>query len=69
LFALTQPGSVLLVSHDNDFFIGMGISRKLLTEVMYKQQAVAEAANKTTRYCLSQDEVRQYNVMPMEPAG
>jgi hypothetical protein len=69
LIGQIEQDSALLASEDNDFLIRMGISRKLLTEVMYKQQAVASATNKTTRYCLSQDEVRQYNVMPKETAG
>jgi hypothetical protein len=64
-----EQSSALLASEDNDFLIRMGISRKLLTEVMYRQQAVASLANKSTRYCLSQDEVRKYNVMPVEKAG
>lgn len=64
-----EQSSALLASEDNDFLIRMGISRKLLTEVMYRQQAVATLANKSTRYCLSQDEVRKYNVMPLEKAG
>lgn len=66
LIGQIEQDSALLASEDNDFLIRMGISRKLLTEVMYKQQAVATAANKTTRYCLSQDEVRKFNVMPKE---
>jgi len=33
--------------------------------VMYRQQAVASKENHSTRYCLSQDEVRKYNVMPL----
>jgi hypothetical protein len=69
LIGQIEQDSALLASEDNDFLIRMGISRKLLTEVMYKQQAVATAANKTTRYCLSQDEVRKYNVVPKETAG
>ncbi|WP_062347620.1 hypothetical protein [Novosphingobium sp. CCH12-A3] len=65
-----EQASALLASEDNDFLIRMGISRKLLTEVMYKQQAVATKENPSTRYCLSQDEVRKYNVVPVErPAG
>jgi len=64
-----EQSSALLASEDNDFLIRMGISRKLLTDVMYKQQAVATSANKSTRYCLSQDEVRKYNVAPLEVAG
>lgn len=69
LIGQIEQDSALLASEDNDFLIRMGISRKLLTEVMYRQQAVATAANKTTRYCLSQDEVRKYNVMPKETVG
>ena len=63
-----EQASALLASEDNDFLIRMGISRKLLTEVMYKQQAVASKENPSTRYCLSQDEVRKYNVAPVERA-
>jgi hypothetical protein len=40
----------------------MGISRKLLTEVMYRQSAVAADGNGSTRRCLTQDEVHRYNV-------
>ena len=61
-----EQSSAMLASEDNDFLIRMGISRKLLTDVMYKQQAVKSAENPSTRYCLSQAEVRQYNVMPLE---
>lgn len=65
-----EQSSALLASEDNDFLIRMGISRKLLTDIMYRQQAVASAGNRSTRYCLSQEEVRRYNVMPIErPAG
>jgi hypothetical protein len=64
-----EQSSALLASEDNDFLIRMGISRKLLTDVMYKQQAVASGSNHSTRYCLSQDEVRKYNVAPLESAG
>jgi hypothetical protein len=44
----------------------MGISRKLLTDIMYRQQAVKREDNPSTRYCLSQAEVRDYNVVPIE---
>ena len=69
LIAEIEQSSALLASEDNDFLIRMGVSRKLLTDVMYKQQAVRTDDNPTTRYCLSQDEVRRYNVMPVERAG
>jgi len=58
-----EQSSALLASDDNDFLIRMGVSRKLLTEVMYRQQAVKSAENPSTRYCLTQDEVLRYNVM------
>lgn len=61
-----EQASAQLASDDNDFLIRMGVSRKLLTEVMYSQQAVSSATNPATRYCLSQDEVRRYNIMPDE---
>jgi hypothetical protein len=61
-----EQSSAQLASDDNDFLIRMGISRKLLTDVMYSQQAVKTAGNPSTRYCLTQDEVRKYNVMPSE---
>jgi len=69
LIAGIEQSSALLASEDNDFLIRMGISRKLLTDVMYRQQAVSTSDNPSTRYCLSQAEVREYNVMPEERRG
>lgn len=66
LIASIEQSSALLASEDNDFLIRMGISRKLLTDIMYQQQAVKSEEDPSTRYCLSQDEVRKYNVMPIE---
>jgi hypothetical protein len=66
LIADIEQASALLASEDNDFLIRMGISRKLLTDVMYKQQAVRTDENPSTRYCLTQEEVRRYNVVPEE---
>ncbi len=63
LIADIEQQSALLASEDNDFLIRMGISRKLLTDIMYRQQAVKSDRNPSTRYCLSQDEVREFNVM------
>lgn len=61
--------SALLASEDNDFLIRMGISRKLLTEIMYRQLATGGKGGTGQRYCLNQDEVRKYNVMPVEKAA
>jgi hypothetical protein len=62
LIVSIEQSSALLASEDNDFLIRMGISRRLLTEVMYRQQAVGNADDPSTRYCLTQDEVTRYNV-------
>jgi hypothetical protein len=69
LIADIEQSSALLASDDNDFLIRMGVSRKLLTDVMYRQQAVKTAENPSTRYCLTDEEVRRYNVMNVETAG
>ncbi|WP_338425135.1 hypothetical protein [Sphingopyxis kveilinensis] len=57
-----EQDAALLASEDNDFLIRMGVSRKLLTEVMYRQKAIENAEDKSTRRCLTQDEVKAYNV-------
>ena len=58
-----EQDSALLASEDNDFLIRMGVSRKLLTEVMYQQKAVADGSNdKSTRRCLTSAEASKYNV-------
>jgi hypothetical protein len=61
--------SALLASEDNDFLIRMGVSRKLLTEIMYRQLATGGKGGSGQRYCLDQAEVRKYNVMPEERAA
>ena len=62
LIAEIEQSSALLATEDNDFLIRMGVSRKLLTEVMYKQQAVGTDENPSTRYCLTNAETLEYNV-------
>lgn len=58
-----EQDSALLASEDNDFLIRMGVSRKLLTEVMYQQKAVADGPeDKSTRRCLTHAETLKYNV-------
>jgi hypothetical protein len=58
-----EQDSALLASEDNDFLIRMGVSRKLLTEVMYQQKAVATGDDdKSTRRCLTAAETVKYNV-------
>lgn len=57
-----EQESALLASEDNDFLIRMGVSRKLLTDVMYRQKAIAEDGDKSTRRCLTAEETVRYNV-------
>ena len=57
-----EQDSAMLASEDNDFLIKMGVSRTLLTEVMYQQKAVASDDNKSTRRCLTVKETMKYNV-------
>ena len=58
-----EQDSALLASEDNDFLIRMGVSRKLLTEVMYQQKAVGDnSADRSTRRCLTVAEAKKYNV-------
>lgn len=57
-----EQQSAMLASEDNDFLIRMGVSRRLLTEVMYQQSAVQDQRNRSTRRCLTQQEVNGYNV-------
>ena len=58
-----EQQSALLASEDNDFLIRMGLSRRLLTDVMYRTSAVADANNRETRRCLTQAEILEYNVI------
>ena len=58
-----EQESALLASEDNDFLIRMGVSRKLLTDIMYKQKAVKTGkSDRSTRRCLTTAEALRYNV-------
>ncbi|HEX5239218.1 MAG TPA: hypothetical protein VFW39_12245 [Sphingomicrobium sp.] len=58
-----EQDSALLASEDNDFLIRMGVSRKLLTDVMYQQKAIEDGGqDKSTRRCLTREEDVKYNV-------
>lgn len=64
LIGEVEQDSALLASEDNDFLIRMGVSRKLLTDVMYRQKAVAtEGGDRSTRRCLTQAELDRYTVV------
>jgi hypothetical protein len=62
--ARREQASALLASDENDFMIRMGVSRRLLTEIMYRQKADAfDAADKSTLRCLTAAEMATYNVV------
>jgi hypothetical protein len=63
LIGVIEQQSAQLASEDNDFLIRMGLSRRLLTEVMYQTNAVVSADNRETRRCLTPQQLRQYNVV------
>ena len=63
LIGEVEQESALLATEDNDFLIRMGVSRKLLKDVMYKTSAIKSAGSNTeTRRCLTTKEALEYNV-------
>jgi hypothetical protein len=64
-----EQQSALLASEDNAFLLRMGISRDLLTEIMYQTSAVPAGRNRATRRCLTQAEVNRYNVVTVPWTG
>ena len=59
-----EQSSAVLATEDNDFLIRMGVSRKLLSDVMYKQKAIAtQGEDRSTRRCLTPEELKRYNVV------
>jgi hypothetical protein len=62
LIGTIEQQSAQLASEDNDFLIRMGLSRRLLTDVMYQVRAVADESSRETRRCLTTEQARLYNV-------
>ena len=59
--------SALMASEDNDYLIRMGVSRRFLTELVYRHRAFDESGRPLPPYCLSADELRRYNVVNTVP--
>ncbi len=57
-----EQGSAMLASEDNVFLVGMGVAPSLLTEVMYRVPVAAGPQRRETRRCLTQEQIRRYNV-------
>lgn len=63
LIGEVEQDAAMLASEDNDFLIKMGVSRKLLTNVMYRQKAIkGSGEDQSTRRCLTAEEVIYYGV-------
>jgi hypothetical protein len=59
-----EQSSAVLATEDNDFLIRMGVSRKLLSDVMYQQKAIeGQGTDRSTRRCLTPEELKRYNVV------
>ena len=59
-----EQSSAVLATEDNDFLIRMGVSRKLLSDVMYQQKAIeGQGEDRSTRRCLTAEELKRYNVV------
>lgn len=59
-----EQSSAVLATEDNDFLIRMGVSRKLLSDVMYQQKAIeGQGTDRSTRRCLTAEELKRYNVV------
>jgi hypothetical protein len=58
-----EQASALLATEDNDFLIRMGVSRNLLSDVMYQVRAVPTGNKTETRRCLTPKELDQYGVI------
>jgi hypothetical protein len=64
-----EQGSAMLASEDNVFLLGMGVRPSLLTEVMYRVPVSAGPQSREVRRCLTQEQVRHYNVATRRTAG
>ena len=55
--------SAMMAAEDNDYLIYLGISRRLLVDIVYRQPAVDGEGRPAPPRCLSIDEMRRYNVV------
>lgn len=64
LISEVEQDSAKLAAEDIIFMIRMGVSIKLLTEIMYEQKAVAteNSIDQSTRRCLTKQEAEYYEV-------
>jgi hypothetical protein len=66
--AVTDLGEVanraaMIATADYDFMIRMGVSPRLLGDIVYRQSARPTADNRATRRCLTPEELSEYRVV------
>nr|WHW29392.1 hypothetical protein [uncultured bacterium] len=68
LISEVEQESAQLAAEDSFFLVRMGVSIKLLTDIMYKQKAVVteDSNDRSTRRCLTKKEALVYNVANLE---
>lgn len=53
----------LVATEDNDYLIRMGVSRRLLTDIVYRMRGIGDAGHPAPRRCLTAEEMQRYNVV------
>jgi hypothetical protein len=55
--------SAMMAAEDNDYLIYLGISRRLLIDIVYQQPAVDAHGRPAPPHCLTMEELRRYNIL------
>lgn len=66
LISDVEREAALMATEDNDLLIRLDVSRDLLSDIMYRQNAVATDSDRSTRRCLTQKEALKYNVVNVD---
>jgi hypothetical protein len=59
--------SVRVATEDNDYLIRMGVSRRLLTDIVYRMRGIGVAGHPAPIRCLTIEEMQRYNVVNGRP--
>ena len=58
-----RENSIMWATEETDYLIRMGVSRSLLSDIVYQTRAFDSAGNPAPPRCLSAEEMRRYNVV------
>ena len=67
LISDVEREAALMATEDNDLLIRLDVSRDLLSDIMYRQKAIATESDRSTRRCLTIQEALRYNVVNVRP--